>query len=53
MEEIALLNTVLVRGDGTRLYYSNAKLSADSLANLSRSNTHTESFKVRAGRDGV
>lgn len=47
VEEIALLNTVLVRWDGARLWFPNARLNAESLLNLTRSNNKAESFKVR------
>lgn len=48
MDEIALLNTVLVRWDGARLYCPNARLSADHLVNLSRSSKKGEALKVRS-----
>lgn len=49
VEEIALLNTVLLRADGTRCYLSNARLAGEPLANLSRSANKSESIKVRGG----
>ena len=46
MEEIALLKTVLVRWDGSRIYYPNTKLNTELLLNLSRSANKSESLKV-------
>jgi len=51
VEEIALLNTVLVRWDGARLYCPNSRLSTDQLTNLSRSGKKGEVLKV-GGRHG-
>ena len=52
VEEIALLNTVLVRWDGARIWSPNTQLSTAQLVNLSRSANKGESLKVgrRAGR---
>ena len=51
VEEIALLNTVLVRWDGARIWSPNTQLSTAQLVNLSRSANKGESFKV-GGRAG-
>jgi len=45
--EIALLNTTLVRADGARIYWPNARLNNESLFNLSRSTNKAESIKVQ------
>lgn len=48
MEEIALLNTVLLRWDGARIYAPNSRLNSEQLFNLSRSASKSEVLKVRA-----
>ncbi|KAK9829569.1 hypothetical protein WJX72_006541 [[Myrmecia] bisecta] len=46
VEEIALLNTTLLRWDGARILYPNSKLNSDQLINVSRSANKGEVFKV-------
>jgi small-conductance mechanosensitive channel len=46
VEEITLLNTVLIKWDGSRIVCPNSKLSADTLINVTRSQAKGETFKV-------
>ena len=46
VEEIALLNTTLLRWDGARIWQPNARLAGDALLNLSRSENKSEAIKV-------
>lgn len=46
MEEIGLLNTVVVRWDGVKLWLPNARLAAEAVPNVSRSEDRWEGFKV-------
>ena len=48
VEEMALLNTALLRWDGVRVYVPNALLLAEPLANVTRSRARWEGFKARA-----
>lgn len=50
MEEIALLNTTLVRSDGRRVWYPNAKLVLDPLVNISRSGALSTSVSALVWR---
>ena len=38
VEEIALLNTTLIRWDGSRVLYPNYKMNTDMITNITRSN---------------
>jgi small-conductance mechanosensitive channel len=49
VEEIALLNTVMLRWDGARIYAPNSRLNSEQLFNLSRSASKSEVLKVRSG----
>ena len=46
VEEITLNATIVRRSDGGRMWYSNTKLAASNLINVSRSDAKSESFKV-------
>ncbi len=46
VEEITLNATIVRRSDGGRMWYSNTKLAASNLINVSRSDAKCESFKV-------
>ena len=46
IDEITLLNTVLIKWDGTRIICPNNKLSMDLLINVTRSQKKGEVFKV-------
>lgn len=46
VEEISLLNTTVVRWDGVKVWYPNAKLNAEAVFNVTRSNPRWEGFKV-------
>ena len=46
IEEIALLNTTLMRYDGAKVVYPNPKMNADMVVNLNRSGNRNESIKV-------
>ena len=46
IEEIALLNTTLMRYDGAKVVYPNPKMNADMVVNLNRSGNRNESVKV-------
>ena len=46
VEEITLNATIVRCSDGGRMWYSNTKLAASNLINLSRSDNRHESFKV-------
>ena len=46
VEEITLNATIVRRSDGGRMWYTNTKLVASNLINLSRSDNKSESFKV-------
>lgn len=46
VEEIGLLNTVVVRWDGVKLWLPNVRLAEAPLPNVSRSNDRWEGFKV-------
>ncbi|KAL0055259.1 hypothetical protein WJX82_009568 [Trebouxia sp. C0006] len=45
VEEITLNATIVRRSDGGRMWYSNTKLAASNLINVSRSDAKCESFK--------
>ncbi|DBA70449.1 TPA: hypothetical protein ACH3X2_011857 [Trebouxia sp. C0005] len=45
VEEITLNATIVRRSDGGRMWYSNTKLAASNLINVSRSDAKSESFK--------
>lgn len=47
MEEIALVNTVVKRWDGVRIWYPNSLLLVQPVINMSRSDFKWEFFKVR------
>ena len=44
MEEIALLNTTLIKWDGSRVLYPNYKMNTDMIVNITRSNNKGELF---------
>ena len=46
MEEIALVNTVVKRWDGVRIWYPNSLLLVQPVINVSRSDFKWEFFKV-------
>ena len=46
MEEIALVNTVVKRWDGVRIWYPNSLLLVQPVINMSRSDFKWEFFKV-------
>ncbi|KAI3428453.1 hypothetical protein D9Q98_007280 [Chlorella vulgaris] len=46
VEEITLLNTVLSRWDGGRIYFPNSRLNTEQLLNLSRSSNKGETLKL-------
>ena len=46
MEEIALLNTTLIKWDGSRVLYPNYKMNTDMITNITRSNNKGEVFSV-------
>eukprot|EP00208_Stichococcus_sp_RCC1054_P005886 CAMPEP_0206144266 /NCGR_PEP_ID=MMETSP1473-20131121/23556_1 /ASSEMBLY_ACC=CAM_ASM_001109 /TAXON_ID=1461547 /ORGANISM="Stichococcus sp, Strain RCC1054" /LENGTH=1146 /DNA_ID=CAMNT_0053540037 /DNA_START=541 /DNA_END=3978 /DNA_ORIENTATION=- len=46
VEEIGLLNTVVVRWDGVKCWVPNARLAAETVPNVSRSEPRWEGFKV-------
>ncbi len=48
VEEITLNATIVRRSDGGRMWYSNTKLAASNLINVSRSDAKSESFKVES-----
>ena len=47
VEEIALLSTALIRWDGSRIVYPNAKMSTDMLINITRSGNKGDTYRVR------
>ena len=47
VEEIALLSTALIRWDGSRIVYPNAKMSTDMLINITRSGNKGDTMRVR------
>ncbi len=49
MEEITLLNTVLIKWDGSGIICPNASLAAAPLTNVTRSQKKGEVFKVPCG----
>jgi small-conductance mechanosensitive channel len=46
VEEIALLNTTLMRPDGGRFLYPNIVMSTLGVVNIARSGPHNEAFSV-------
>lgn len=44
VEEIALLNTTLIKWDGSRVLYPNYKMNTDMIVNITRSNNKGELF---------
>ena len=46
MEEIALLNTTLIKWDGSRVLYPNYKMNTDMITNITRSNNKGETFAI-------
>jgi len=46
VEEIALLNTTLIKWDGSRVLYPNYKMNTDMITNITRSNNKGEVFSV-------
>ena len=46
VEEIALLNTTLIKWDGSRVLYPNYKMNTDMIINITRSNNKGEVFSV-------
>ena len=46
VEEIALLNTTLIKWDGSRVLYPNYKMNTDMIVNVTRSNNKGELFTV-------
>lgn len=44
MEEIALLNTTLIKWDGSHVLYPNYKMNTDMIVNITRSNNKGELF---------
>ena len=44
VEEIALLNTTLIKWDGSRVLYPNYKMNTDMIVNINRSNNKGELF---------
>ena len=50
VEEIALVNCVVRRWDGARIWWPNVLLDSYPLVNLSRSNNKWESVEVRSSR---
>ena len=48
MEEITLLNTVLIKWDGSRILCPNPSLSSNVLINVTRSQKKGETFKARS-----
>lgn len=46
MDEICLLNTSLLKIDGSRLLYPNLVMAAMGVVNIARSGPHTEFFTV-------
>ena len=49
MEKIALLNTTLIKWDGSCVLYPNAKMATDMVLNINRSDKKGEVFSVSLG----
>ena len=46
VEEIALQHTTLLRWDGVKIWYPNARLCLEPIMNVARSSKRWEAFKV-------
>lgn len=46
VEEITLNATIVKRSDGGRMWYSNTKLAASNVINITRSDNKSETLKV-------
>ena len=53
VEEIALVNCIVRRWDGARIWWPNTLLDTYPLVNLSRSNNKWESVEVRPAASGA